>query len=113
MLLQGSSKVIIVQALFERTQMRCPQLGTSGGKFCPRQNHFSSLDGQKVTGCGRLPHVARHRRRRRAPAFIKHFAGHAQALALGDPAALAYGDARSILSALFASVSIPPRQWAM
>ncbi len=33
-------------------------------------------------------------------ALGKDFAGHAQALALGDPSALAYGNARSILSAL-------------
>lgn len=33
-------------------------------------------------------------------ALSKDFAGHAQALALGDPSALAYGNSRSILSTL-------------
>lgn len=49
---------------------------------------------------GSLPHIARYRRRRRASAIIKHFAGHTQALALEDPSASAYGNTRSILSTL-------------
>lgn len=45
-------------------------------------------------------HEAGERRGRHASALVEDLAGHAQALALGDTAALAHGDTSSILSTL-------------
>ena len=75
-------------------------LGIEGGKFCRNVSPIPLLWMAMRLLAVSLPHKARHRPWRRTSALIKHFAGHTQALALGDPSASAYGNTRSILSTL-------------
>ena len=72
-----------------------PAVGYLRWEILPKSASF--LQGPGREG---VPHEARHRRRRRTSAVVKHLAGHAYALALKDPSALAYSNAGSILSAL-------------